>query len=293
MKCLNDIRIVGVRRARRFSPNNVGNDAAIIGEVMERLGTEYDVRVIDEEDPEAFVLKPGEDVIVHMCRESSSLLKLKEYENEGRLVINPVQGVENCARGKMIRIFKEKSIPQPLSFALNRNDGIFRILEDHGLNKFWIKRGDGQSLTKDDVACCNGLPEAKKVLDLYEKKYIKEIVISQHIEGDLIKFYGVKGQPFFYWFYPEETGYDKFGGGDPEFNRQPNRYKFDENALREICRGAAEALGVSIYGGDCIISQEGEIRLIDFNDWPSFSPCRDEAAHYIAESVRAEIKAKR
>ena len=39
------------------------------------------------------------------------------------------------------------------------------------------------------------------------------------------------------------------------------------------------------YGGDCIVDEDGTIRIIDFNDWPSFAPCRDTAAKYIAESI--------
>ena len=36
-------------------------------------------------------------------------------------------------------------------------------------------------------------------------------------------------------------------------------------------------LDVPVYGGDCVVSSSGEIRIIDFNDWPSFARCREEA----------------
>jgi hypothetical protein len=49
-------------------------------------------------------------------------------------------------------------------------------------------------------------------------------------------------------------------------------------------------LDVKIYGGDCIIAADGTIRIIDFNDWPSFAPCRDEAGPYIAKCIMSEIK---
>ena len=45
---------------------------------------------------------------------------------------------------------------------------------------------------------------------------------------------------------------------------------------------AAEALNVPIYGGDCVISADGTLRIIDFNDWPSFARCREEAGGKIA-----------
>jgi hypothetical protein len=60
--------------------------------------------------------------------------------------------------------------------------------------------------------------------------------------------------------------------------------------MRAICQKASEVLDVKIYGGDCIISPEGDIRIIDFNDWPSFAPCRNEAAPHIAKCVMNAIR---
>ena len=44
-------------------------------------------------------------------------------------------------------------------------------------------------------------------------------------------------------------------------------------------------LHVEVYGGECIVDEEGTIRLIDFNDWPSFAPCREAAAPHIARRI--------
>ena len=57
-----------------------------------------------------------------------------------------------------------------------------------------------------------------------------------------------------------------------------------EELQREVLRLAA-ALGVSVYGGDAIVRADGSFCLIDFNDWPSFSRCREEAADAIASLV--------
>ena len=51
-------------------------------------------------------------------------------------------------------------------------------------------------------------------------------------------------------------------------------------------------MNVPIYGGDCIISSTGEIRIIDFNDWPSFACCREEAGVKIAECIYHKVTAK-
>ena len=50
-------------------------------------------------------------------------------------------------------------------------------------------------------------------------------------------------------------------------------------------------LNVHVYGGDCIVSPEGDIRIIDFNDWPSFAPCRNEAALAIGKTILSHVNA--
>lgn len=39
-------------------------------------------------------------------------------------------------------------------------------------------------------------------------------------------------------------------------------------------------------GGDAIITEKGEIYIIDFNDWPSFAPIKDLASKAIARLIR-------
>ena len=60
---------------------------------------------------------------------------------------------------------------------------------------------------------------------------------------------------------------------------------FDAEDLKAEADKAADMLNVPVYGGDCVVSEDGSIRIIDFNDWPSFAPCRDEAAFYIATKM--------
>ena len=84
---------------------------------------------------------------------------------------------------------------------------------------------------------------------------VSDIVFQHHREGQEVKFYGV-GRNF---FRPE---------GLP--------------ALREKALEAAAEKGLEIWGGDAVIGAGGDIHIIDLNDWPSFSSCREEAAKAIA-----------
>jgi hypothetical protein len=55
--------------------------------------------------------------------------------------------------------------------------------------------------------------------------------------------------------------------------------------MKEICDEAAKILQIPVYGGDCIVSADGSFKIIDFNDWPSFSSCREDAARAIVSFI--------
>ena len=64
---------------------------------------------------------------------------------------------------------------------------------------------------KEDVSYVRHAEEAQEVLQEYFFRGIKRAVINKHLVGDLIKFYGMYGSPFFFWFYPFDDGHSKYG----------------------------------------------------------------------------------
>ena len=60
--------------------------------------------------------------------------------------------------------------------------------------------------------------------------------------------------------------------------------------LTAVADKAAEAAGLDVYGGDCIVRADGTFCIIDLNDWPSFSRCKTEAAKAIAMLVKEKMK---
>lgn len=284
-----EIEIAGIMRAGAYSPNHIGNDAAIFNAAAEQLRKRgYVVNIYSEEQFNANDVK--EYVILNMCREQASIAKLQKLEDEGKLVINSGYGIENCTRERMTRILLGSGIPYPDSLIVNTDEAIKPQLKKSGFQSCWIKRGDFHAMHKEDVSYVRHPEEAQEVLQEYFLRGIKRAVINVHLVGDLVKFYGVKGTPFFYWFYPFDEGHSKYGY--EAINGKSKGIKFDEKEMKKICQRAAEELNVDIYGGDCIVSPDGEMRIIDFNDWPSFAPCRTEAAPHIAKSVISAIKAR-
>lgn len=282
-----EITIAGILRAGAYSPNHIGNDTAIFNAVADQLRKRGCLVNIYSEDQ---FNKNGvkEDIILNMCRERASIARLQELEDEGRLVINSGYGIENCTRERMTRILLGNNIPYPDSLIVNTNENVKPLIKEAGFESCWIKRGDFHAMHKEDVSYCRHADEAQEVLQEYFYRGITRAVINVHLEGDLIKFYGIKGSDFFYWFYPFDKGHSKYGL--EEINGRSQGLKFDVEQLKDNCNRAAEELNTVIYGGDCIVGADGVVRIIDFNDWPSFAPCRDEAAPHIAKAVLAIIK---
>ncbi len=283
---MSDIKIAGIMRAGAFSPNHIGNDSTIFNIVADQLRKRgCIVNVYTEEQ----FIRDGvtESIIVNMCRERRSIERLQSYEDAGLIVINSGYGIENCIRERMTRIFIGSGIPYPQSFVVNTDEVIRDTLSDAGIGKCWIKRGDSHTMHKEDVTSVRHPEEAQEILQEYFLRGIKRAVINRHIEGELIKFYGIAGTPFFSWKAP------------PDATRRHNRYTeqnataFDEDRLKALCTAAADLLDVKIYGGDCILTRDGKMYLIDFDDWPSFAPCRQEAATQIAKFVMATIKKRK
>ncbi|MDE5983214.1 MAG: hypothetical protein K2G92_08915 [Duncaniella sp.] len=282
-----EIKIAGIMRAGAYSPNHIGNDAAIFNVTAEQLRKRgCEVKVYSEE--QLCAGEVTEPIILNMCREQRSIAILQQKEDNGDLVINSGYGIENCTRERMTRILVGSNIPYPESLIVNTNEVVKDAMIKAGFSRCWIKRGDFHAMHKEDVSYVRHPEEAQEVLQEYFLRGITRAVINRHLEGDLIKFYGVYGTPFFFWFYPFDEGHSKYG--HEAINGKARGIKFDLDHLVSICNSAAEALDVKIYGGDCIVSPEGEIRIIDFNDWPSFAPCRNEAAPYIAKAVLTAIK---
>lgn len=277
----NKLRVVGIRRAQRFSPNSVERDAAICQAVADCLGRQgYDVSLHSEE---AFTpsLAQGAAAVFSMARGTETVAALERLSTP---VVNPVAGLRNARRGDMTRIFAEAGIPMPRSWMV-RTDGTLPDVDC----PCWLKRTDECAQASGDVVYVHGRDELATAVRCFAERGLHEAVVCEHLPGDLVKFYGVKGTGFFEYYYPTAgDGFSKFGL--ERHNGAARFYAFDAAALAATADRAASLLNLPVYGGDCIVGADGEVRLIDFNDWPSFSRCCDRAAEAIASVIVKAIE---
>jgi hypothetical protein len=284
-----NMTIVGIKRENQYSPNHIGNDAAIFNLTVQHLKA-FGCRVIEYSETGFQQAQAIEaDLIFNMARNTRTIEKLKQCEEDGIPVINSGHGINNCTRANMTHLLIENNIPYPRSLIVSTDEGLPEGSEFLG-QYCWVKRGDFHAIHREDVTYARNGEETDNIIHEYALRGIPSAVINEHLAGDLIKFYGVAGTDFFYWFYPNDLNHSKFGL--EAINGKAKGTPFDIKALKRICNKTAHILNIYIYGGDCIVDTKGKIRIIDFNDWPSFAPCRNQAAPHIANRIYQYAKRK-
>ena len=246
-----------------------------------RLSRFADVSIISEDLFIAVELSEF-DLVFSMARGRGVLECLAKAEREeGLVVINSAEHLLNLSRAGIASVFKENNLPVPNLMVIKPT------AETKASMNFplWIKRGDNCAQKQGDVQFVDDETQFELAMKNFADRGIEQVIVEEHLEGDLIKFYGVEGTPFFYTTYPtEKGGFSKFGL--EEQNGLPQHFSFDVEKLKREADRAAQLTGMMVYGGDAVITAEGSVHIIDFNDWPSFAACRKEAAKAIANRIK-------
>ena len=252
-------------------------DAANFYKVVEVL-REWGCQVKTYTEKEFVNQKIEGDILFDMARDKATIARLKELEDKGALVINSAYGIDNCVRKPMTERLVAAGVPHPKSIIVKTNEAY-----PGDFFPCWLKRGNSHAMVKEDVSYAIHRGEAEAILADFYRRGIPEAVVNEHLQGDLIKFYGVQGTDFFYWFYPGPCSHSKFGL--EKINGEAKGIAFKVEELKQASDHAAEVLNVPVYGGDCVVLPSGKVKIIDFNDWPSFARCREEAGVKIAECI--------
>ena len=249
------MKILGITRDKQFSPNMEMKDQAIMNAVASELRfLKNDVELVDES---AFGNSCMDNqlrdcnLVFTMMRSENALRELEQLEKANVKSVNPSKGIRNAERKQITRIMSDCNVPVPQTF--------YNVSEDD-LNKmsfpYWMKRGEGWAQTYDDVVFVRDLNESKKAFDNFIKHYPNgTIMMTSHQVGDLVKFYGVEGTDFFFWYYPIDKT-SKFGL--EMINGKPMNVPFNEQKLKKVCNNIAEKSMIYIYGGDCIVDEDGD-----------------------------------
>ena len=265
-----------ISRDTQYSPNSEARDEAIFKAVALALSLQGEpIAAIDENRlPAAFA---GADLVLSMARSHTAQTTLAAAESAGLTIWNSPAALLRHSRADLDGWFNEAGCGAPFLHKVTDPALIVRTL---GL-PLWLKRSDSAAKTADDVRFIADEDQLRAALADFASAGIDDFIVSAHLEGDLVKFYGVEGTSFFSHTYPTRgNGFSKFGL--EQHNGVPAEHPFSVADLKTAAEAAALHFGRPIYGGDAIVRPDGRFFLIDFNDWPSFGSCTQAAAEAIA-----------
>lgn len=269
------MRYLGVSRSETFSPNRVSGDAAVFRAValeLERHG--HQVVSITEQELVHDGIPAGTDAIFQMARSREALDILAA---SGLTVTNTVQAVRNCGRAAQTVLLQGSGLI-PESVICSTQD----FPAGWNIYPCWIKRPDSHSVIQDDVQYISNSGECRAALRSFAERGIGECVLQAHMPGWVVKFYGVRGSGLTDCY---AAGVRESKFGQERYNDNPDSACVDMDTLTAVADRASELLGTDVYGGDAVVGPDGQVTLIDFNDWPSFRTCTVGAAQKIAELI--------
>jgi glutathione synthase/RimK-type ligase-like ATP-grasp enzyme len=264
--------IYGINREVSLSPGKVEADAAILDAVLAGLtARQWEVERLTAD---SLPLKaPEAAVILHMAQGPRALDVLERWEEQGVRLINSPQAVRRCYRRYLFPLLEGTGVAYPRT-------RLYGVEEARDLwpREFpgpgWLKRAEVHAETAGDVRRVSDLAQTLEVLADFRRRGIDSLIWQEHVPGREIKFYAVLG-----WFFRAYAG-DRAA---------PLESATFSASLRLLAEQAARLAGVAVFGGDAVINPEGQPVLIDMNDWPSFSRCREEAAQEIVHYVQTRF----
>jgi hypothetical protein len=276
--------LIGISRETLHSPDRVFDDSEILrltGEALAADGVDVEL-VRPERISSGWWNRPHPEMAFVMCEQERMLKPLSVWEREGATLVNSVAAIRNTCRYRMIPLLSSTGVRFPRSQIVathspnleRRLRGYFERANTHSL---WIKRGDVHNTQEGDVSMARSTAEAWALMLGLRSRGVTRSVWQEHIEGDLVKLYGIgeSGEEWFKWFYHKD--------------QKLNGHFFSESELKDTFFSAAKALGLEIFGGDAVVASDGSVYLIDINAWPSFALFRSEASAAIARHILARI----
>jgi len=271
----------GLFRETAHSPGREKDDAEILrltAAALEDEGFEVRLRAADDAEDMFEAERP---LVFLMCERPEIVARLRVVEANGGTLVNAPSAVRNTDRERMLELFRANGVRFPESRVVPTTRP-----PKPAESPVWVKRFNFHATQPEDVVFVAAGAPPDDALGAMAARGLPRAVIQRHVDGDLLKFYGVGNRPeacnvapWFTSFYHKD--------------QDLKHHRFDAGALATAARAAAAALGIEVFGGDAIVGPDGVTWIIDLNAWPSFALYRDEAAGQIAAYLAARFREER
>ena len=236
---MSDADCWGIFREREHSPGRENDDTEILrltGKHIEARGFQVTLKTPEE----VGTADPRPLGVFLMCERVGILDRLHALELLGVPHVNSPQAVLNTYRDRM----SEANVPFIESRVVPTD-----AVDDVGPLPVWVKRADVHNTQAGDVTLASTRDGAAEALRALAARQIPKAVLQPHVEGDLVKFYGIgagarsDGAPaWFRWFYHKEqrvVGQPAVGPFGKNLERHDDVDQADEHAYGEVGRRVA------------------------------------------------------
>ena len=282
LRSLTSNMVTLISRHSKYSPNSEARDEALFRSLVMNFALQgisiatFDEAVFEHRPPQL----EKSTLILSMARSEAALHALSAAEECGVPVLNSPRALQKAQRTDFQQWFAESGHAAKHWHTSELTPDRKATL----LFPLWWKRNNTATTSANDVQFVEHLAQLDAILSEHANE---DALLMEHIDGQLIKFYGVEGTNFFYAEPHTAKGFSKFG------HEQHNQHK-DLALSSQMCKQTllamhtaatqvAQQSGFSIYGGDAILCEDGTFVFIDFNDFPSFSACLPEASAAIVQ----------
>ena len=216
----------GIFREEAHSPGRESDDSEILrltAKGLEAKGFQVDLKTPEELGGVVDVKPRG---IFLMCERPEALQALTALAADGVREVNSPAAVLGTYRDRMIAQFAEAGVPFVPSRLVATSGARVEVPQP-----MWVKRADVHNTQAGDVVYADDVEAAARALAGMAARGMSRAVIQPHVDGDLIKFYGIgpggaNGEPpWFRWFYHKDQTLRHFA--------------FDTHALARLVRRAA------------------------------------------------------
>lgn len=271
-----------IARHSRYSPNSEARDEVLFRSLIMNFALQgvsvatFDEAVFENHPPQL----EKSTLILSMARSEAALHALSAAEERGVIVLNSPRALQKAQRTDFQQWFAKSGHAAKHWHTSELTPELKATLPF----PLWWKRNNPSTTSANDVQ----FVEHHAQLDAILSKHANEdALVMEHIEGQLVKFYGVVGTNFFHAEPHSPKGFSKFGNEQHNHHKDlavsAPMWKQTLRAMHTAATQVAQQSGFSIYGGDAILREDGTFVFIDFNDFPSFSACLPEASEAIVQ----------
>lgn len=271
-----------IARHPRYSPNSEARDEALFRSLVMNFAFQgvsvatFDEAVFEHRPPQL----EKSTLILSMARSEAALHALSAAEECGVTVLNSPRALQKAQRTDFQQWFAESGHAAKYWHTSKLTPELKVTLPF----PLWWKRNNTATTSATDVQFVEHLTQLDEILSEHANE---DALLMEHVEGQLIKFYGVVGTNFFHAEPHTPKGFSKFGHEQHNHHKDlaisSPMWKQTLHAMHTSATQVAQQSGFSIYGGDTILREDGTFVFIDFNDFPSFSACLPEASAAIVQ----------